>query len=55
MPQAGEGKKDTEKRSGTDEGEKKSVVTPANAIVNPHAVMILGFYTVVADTAMVAS
>jgi hypothetical protein len=42
--------KQSEERRGTDKNEEVAVVAASNTIVEPHAVMILGFHTIVTHT-----
>ena len=47
--------KQSKQGCGTDEYEKIAVVTTTYAVVEPDAVVVLGFDAIVADTAVVAS
>lgn len=55
MSEACKSEKDSQKGTGADKGEEVPVIAPANAIVEPNAVVILSIYAVVADTAVVAT
>ena len=55
MPEACEGKENSQKGTGADKGKEVSVVPATNAVVEPNTVMILGVDAVVADTAVVTA
>lgn len=55
LGQAGTDQVKTEERRRGDKCEKVAVVAPADAVVEPHTVVVLGFYAVVAKTAMVGA
>lgn len=42
-------------RAGANEGKKVAVIPPANTVVQPNTVVVKGFNTVIADTAVIAA
>ena len=55
MTETAEHKIETEQCARTHKAKEVAVVATANAIVDPHAMMILGFDTTVADSAVMTS
>lgn len=55
MPQAGERKKQSQKRAGADKAEEESIVAPSHTVVDPDTMMVQSLYTVVADSAMITA
>ena len=53
MAETGEGQEEAKECCGADESDEISVVAPANTIVDPNAMVVLGFYTIIANSAMV--
>ena len=54
VPKAGEGKKDAQYSTETNEGKEVSVITPSNTVVDPPAMVVLCLYAVIANPAMMA-
>lgn len=55
VTQAGEHQQQTQERGRCDKGKEVAVVPSANAIVEPHTVMVQGFNAIVADSTMITS
>lgn len=55
MRQTGSEQKQPDERSGRHEGEEVAIISPANTVVEPDAMMILRLNAIVTDTAMMGS
>ena len=55
MPQASEGEENTQKSPSAHKCKKVSIISSANTVIDPHAMMILGLYAIITSSAMVTS
>lgn len=55
MAETGEGEEDSQNRTKADEGEEVSVIAPPYAVIDPHTVVILRLYAIIANSAVVAA